>query len=365
MKKIIISLGILLVFFISYSSMGCTDFRLTAKDGTVFITRSLEFAQDLQSNLRNSLRERLFTNTTPNGKAGLSWKAKYGYLYIDAMNQDVVSDGINEKGLSFEYLYLPGETQYQNIPSGQEKNAVGYAHFGDWVLGNFQTVDEVRQALTSIYVYSEKIPGLGDIVFPVHAAIYDPSGKSIIVEFIAGKMKIHDNPLGILTNTPTYDWHMTNLRNYINLSPINPKPVVTNGLVFPSMGQGTGMSGLPGDASPPSRFVKATALLLSVQQPLDARGALNLSQHIINNFDIPLGFVRASEHNTMIYDTTQWVVFKDLTHKIFYYRTYNNLNLKSISLDKINFAKDAKVLKMPLAQVEKIEEITEQFNNYK
>src|SRR5690349_17346084 len=106
MKVYFYLIGIVVAALLSInSSFACTDFRLTAKDGTVLITRSMEYALDLKSNLRSSPRGRFFTTTAADGSNGLSWKAKYGYLFLDAMNFDIVTDGINEQGLSFEALY--------------------------------------------------------------------------------------------------------------------------------------------------------------------------------------------------------------------------------------------------------------------
>ncbi len=198
----------------------CTDFKLQAKDGTILITRSMEFAPDLKSNLRSSQRGRHFANIIDN-KPGLSWKSLYGYLYVDGFGLDASFDGINEAGLTFEYLYLPNETQYQTVPKGKEQQAIPYMYFGDWVLSNFKTVDEVKQALNQVFVVSLIVPQLGNAVLPAHASIYDASGRGIVVEFYNNQINVSDN-LGIMTNSPKYDWHVTNLRNYLNLSADNP-----------------------------------------------------------------------------------------------------------------------------------------------
>lgn len=345
----------------SIAAFACTDFRLTATDGAVLITRTMEFSQDVNSNLRSSPRQRQFTMTTPDGKAGLAWQSKYGYLYLDGFNQDFTVDGMNEQGLSFEYLLLPGETRYQDIPAGQEDHALGYLHFGDWVLGNFKNVDQVREALKNIYVYQQTLPALGDVLFPVHAAIHDASGKSLVVEFVNGKMQVYDNKIGVMTNAPTFDWHLTNLRNYINLSPVTPKPIKAEGITFAATGQGAGMKGLPGDISPPSRFVKVAIMLQTVLPSANSSEALNMAQHIINNVDIPLGFVRMPENGAITNESTQWTIFKDLTHKIFYYRTYGDSSLRAVTLADIDFSAQAKPLKMPIAQDQSIEDMTEQF----
>ncbi len=335
---------------IASNAYSCTDFKLTAKDGAVLITRSMEFGVDMKSNLRTSTKDRSFTTTNPDGKPGLTWKAKYGYLYLDGFNQDFAIDGMNEAGLSFEYLYLPGETQYQTVPADHENQGISYLRLGDWALSNFSSVAEVRQALANIYVFEEKLPSVNNMVFPLHAAITDASGDSIIVEFVGGKMNIYDNKIGILTNSPQYPWHLTNLRNFLNLSPYVPEPITANGMTFAATGQGSGMVGLPGDFSPPSRFVKIASLLKTAYQASDAISALILAEHIINNVDIPLGTVRSRDQNGKdMAEWTQWVVFKDLKNKVFYYRSYDNLTLGYIEFSKLNFAADAKRLQMPIA----------------
>lgn len=351
---------------LSQNAQACTDFELTANDGTVLITRSMEFAPDLKSNILTSSRDRSYNTTLPDGKAGMSWRSKYGYLFADGLNMGVAIDGMNEKGLSFEYLYLPGETEYQSVPAGKNKNALPYDYFGDWVLGNFQSIDEVRKALNDVYVTNAKISQVPNVIFPLHAAIYDANGKSIIVEFVKGKMNIYDNNVGILTNCPTYDWQITNLRNYLSLSPYTPNPITVNGITYAATGQGSGMIGLPGDTSPPSRFVKVAVLKKTALPTKDANEVLNLAEHIINTVDIPLGSVRAKQASGPdSNELTQWVVFKDLTHKLFYYRTYNNMTLHSIDMTKIDFSPDAKQLKMPMDNGPNVQDMTQQFEQQK
>lgn len=348
MRKPLMVSAVVAALTLATASQACTDFKLTAKDGTILITRSMEFGQDLQSNLRSSPRGRQITTTTPNNLPGMSWKAKYGYLYVDGFGVDASFDGMNETGLTFEYLYLPGETQYQDIPAGKDAQAIPYSLFGDWVLANFKTIDEVKEALNGVYVSNQVIPQLNGATLPAHASIYDSSGKGIVVEFYNNKINVYDN-IGVMTNSPKYDWHVTNLRNFINLSPNNPDPISKNGMTFSSTGQGSGAVGLPGDASPPSRFVKISFMSTYVDQAPDATGLINVAQHMINNVDLPSGYVRAVENGQTSSDITEWVVFKDVTHKTFSYRTYNDMTIRSISMDKIDFSENAPLLKMPLS----------------
>ena len=182
---------------------------------------------------------------------------------------------------------------------------------------------------------------------PAHASIYDASGKGIVVEFYNDKINVYDN-MGVMTNSPKYDWHVSNLRNYINLSANNPSPVTKDGIIYTGTGQGSGAIGLPGDASPPSRFVKIAFMIANVYAVQNAHDLVNLATHIINNVDLPAGVIRAVDNGTTVTDTTQWVVFKDVTHKVFYYRTYTDLTLRSVDMEKIDFSKNAVRLKMPL-----------------
>lgn len=345
-------------------ALACTDFQLKASDGTVLISRSMEFSADMKSNLRSSPRGRAFATTAPNGKPAMTWKATYGYLYVDSMDQDFAVDGMNEQGLAFEYLYLPGETTYQTVPDGKESQSLPYLYLGDWILSNFKTTAEVKQALTDKFIFAQPLAALQNAVFPVHAAIHDANGNGIVVEFVNGKMNVYDF-MGILTNSPIYPWQVTNLRNYLNLSPYSPSPITANGITYAATGQGAGMVGLPGDTSPPSRFARIAFLAKYSYPTNNASDLLNLSQHLINNVDIPSGAVRAKENGKEVAETTQWVVFKDLTHKIFYYRTYNDMTIRSVAMDQVNFADNAPALKMPLLAPPYVMDVSKQFLNSK
>ncbi len=349
------------LFFIPCATLACTDIRVTAQDGTILVARSLEFALNFHSNLRTSPRGRVFKVIAPDGKPSLSWTTKYGYVGLDGLGLDIIMDGMNEEGLTFEELLFPGYAQYASITPENEKQALPYLAFGDWILGNFKTVDEVRQALSTVSLYVNKIPSLGDTTFPLHYAMTDASGKSIVVEYVKGQMHVYDNTLGVMTNSPSYDWQTTNILNYTRLSPLNPPTVKAQGIIYAVTGQGYGMIGLPGDISPPSRFVKSSVLLNVAIPAPDAAGALNLAEHIMNNVDVLRGEAREPQSGDYVDDITQWVVFKDITHKVFYFRTYGDMNVRAVSLSKLNLAKDAPRLKMPIARPAQIQDLTDEF----
>lgn len=365
MKKLLFFCIAIIVSLLSFPLFACTDFRLTANDGTILVTRSMEFSTPFNSNLRTTPIGTSFTTTTPDGKAGMTWKNQYGYAYLDGMNENYAIDGMNTQGLSFEALLFPSEAQYQTVPAGQENQGLPYIMLGDWILGNFKTVDEVRNAIGSVYLYAQTIPGMGNVIFPLHFSIFDKSGKGIVLEYTNGKLTIYDN-IGVMTNSPTYSWQINNLRNYVNLSPYNPSPIVESGLTYVGTGQGSGMVGLPGDSTPPSRFVKIALLMRSAFKANTATDELNLAQHIMNNVDIPIGTIRGKQANAPdVTDQTQWVIFKDLTHSVIYYRTYADTTLHKVDLSQIDFSAGAKALKMPIADSQYVIDQTSQFKDQK
>src|SRR5579872_4469767 len=126
---------------------GCTDFVVQSMDGSFVNGRSLEFALDLQSKIKVFPRKQRMVSLAPGQKSGLSWVSKYGYLGVTPLGMNFSFDGMNEAGLSFGYLWLPGVTQYPTVAPQELKSALDFIDFGGWALGNFATVAEVKEAL--------------------------------------------------------------------------------------------------------------------------------------------------------------------------------------------------------------------------
>src|SRR3984893_7212460 len=180
--------------------------------------------------------------------------------------------------------------------------------------------------------------------------VHDASGKSIVIEYVGGKLNVYDNPLGVFTNSPAFDWHMTNLRNYVNFSMTNVPAVKLGSVTLEPFGQGSGMLGLPGDFTPPSRFVRAVAFSQSVLPSKTGNGAVLEAFHILNQFDIPKGASREHEkdaHGNVLADYTLWTSASDLKTKRYYFRTYDNSQIRMLDLMKMDLdAKD--IVKMSI-----------------
>jgi choloylglycine hydrolase len=320
-------------------ALACTDARVIAVDGSVVSARSMEFAPALHSRLVVRPRNSGLESPAPNGARGLNWTGKYGYVYMDAFDLDVVADGLNEAGLGFGALYLPSFAVYETVAPANNTKAVSNLHIGAWILSQFATVEEVKAALPTIHVWGEPLAVFGNDYVPLHFVVHDAQGKSAVLEWVGGKLTVYDNTIGVLTNSPTYDWHMNNLRNYVNLSPDNSKPVKVGGVTYAANGLGSGLLGLPGDPTPPSRMVQTAVALNAAFRPKDANGALVLGQKLMNRVDLPAGLSRDAGSDES--DTTQWVVFRDHGNRVYYFRTYNDMTLQAVDLKKLDFTAGA------------------------
>lgn len=317
-------------------AIACTDVRIMARDGSAFSVRTMEFAEDLKSNAVIVPRGLKVTSPGPKGD-GLTWTSKYGFIGMNALGEALYNDGLNEKGLGIGALYLPGETEYQTVADGDAAKALSNVSLPAWVLGNFDSVDEVRDALGKVVVWGEPIPQLGSFA-PLHYVVTEPSGKSIVIEYVDGKLQVYDNKVGVLTNSPTYPWHIQNLRNYVNLTAVNTAPIKVGKTTYAGTGQGSGLHGIPGDPTPPSRFVMAAATSYLADKPKDATEALILAMHLIDRVDIPRGLVRDyADGGKPVGDYTQWTVFRDHANKVYYWRGYNDPSLKAIDLKTADF----------------------------
>ena len=189
--------------------------------------------------------------------------------------------------------------------------------------------------MKSIVVVPTPAPGLGSpqgAVAGAHFFVQDKSGKSIVIEPVDGTLKVHDAPLGIMTNAPTYDWHMTNLQNYINLSVKDVEGAKLGPVTLPAFGSGSGLHGIPGDFTPPSRFVRAAIYGQSAAPNDTAEDAVLSLFHILNQFDIPKGSVQSSAVGGTVDEITEWTSVADLKNLRWYFRTFADQSIRMVDL---------------------------------
>jgi choloylglycine hydrolase len=225
-----------------------------------------------------------------------------------------------------------------------------------YLLSNCADVKEAVAAVKSIRVGSVVQKDLGTVP-PCHFMVADVHGQYVVLEYVNGQLNIHDDPLGVITNAPSFDWHLTNLRNYVNLSVTNVPPIAISGIKFGGLGQGSGMLGLPGDFTPPSRFVRAVAFTQSALPVATAHDGVLQAFHILNQFDIPKGAARGVEHGKTVADYTLWTSASDLKNLRYHFRTFANSRIRMADLKKMNL--DAKeVVTVPMSGPEEIDDLS-------
>jgi len=204
-KSALFFLAWLLGMLATGSSTACTVFSMKAKDGNITIARSMEFGVDLHYDFIVVPRNHSFLSPSPVSKTGIQWKTKYGYLGVASMGMDVgVSDGMNEQGLAVSVLWYEQNTEYQSVAPTDSARALAQMMYPDWALGNFSTVDEVRQATGQVKVFNYSDTAKMKGTLTVHFIVYDARGGCIVVEYDQGVCHIYDNPLGIMTNAPHF-----------------------------------------------------------------------------------------------------------------------------------------------------------------
>jgi len=335
-------LALVIPSFFYESASACTSIALAAGDGTVVYGRTMEWgAFDLNSRVAIIPRGYQLQGHTPDGKPGLNWKARYGVVGLDALEKDYITDGMNEKGLVVGVLYLPGFAEFQPYDPALASISMGSAEFANYVLTEFATVDEVREGLKKIRVVPVPEPALGGPA-PLHLMVIDRSGKAIVVQYLKGELKIFDNPLRVLTNSPSFDWHMTNLRNYINLSAVALPAKKIEDLDFKPIGAGSGFLGIPGDYTPPSRFVRAVAYSQTARKTPDGPETVYEVFRILDNFNLPLGSAEGPDARPELLkgmrSSTIWTSAADTKNLIYYYHTQHNRKVRMIDLKKIDFS---------------------------
>ena len=329
----------------------CTGISLTAKDGSKIIARTMEWGGfKLESHLVLVPRGYTHQAVTPDGNDGMKIKAKYGYTAICVLDYNFAAEGVNEKGLMGELFYFPGYGETEKYDPKKKATSITDAQFLDWVLANFATIDEMVEALDDIHFVS-----YGHGFQSTHFRIADPSGRQVVVEYYDGKFHIHENKIGIITNSPSFDWHMTNLNNYVNIFAGSNEPrEIVPGVSLKALGAGSAGFGLPGDLTPPSRFVRAAFYVHSAVQQETGHKSVMQAFQILNNFDLPLGAEfrnKETEKHPNILSATQWTTSIDLNSMKFYYRTEWNSTIRCVDLKTINFAK-ANYQVLPLDKVE-------------
>lgn len=364
---------LLLASALMKGSLGCSYFELntTGAGKEVVIGRTMELEKVLNiSDWRLQVEPRDgMLDFGGNATLLHQGPAKHGFIGIVVNSpfdfaQDFVLEGMNEKGLTCS-LQSQYRAEYQSGENRGNKLFVFTPLFCRWVLANFETVDQVRNAILNEVVVSNSI---GSLHLPTalgfHWALADASGGSIVVEYERGEPKVYSNLVGVLTNDPFYPWHVENLNTYnwmaasadqnaraglfaVDVGDLLPGQTMiqeheSDPAVVPfNENHGFNMGGIPGDASPRSRFVRAFFLRQISQfnsAPEGIDGWYSLAQAILNNLFIPLGSTGPDRASGLVKsDHSSWATLRVPQTRFFAFRSYLDMQWKVVDLKRLDF----------------------------
>lgn len=311
----------------------CTGIRFTSADGQMYFGRNLDWCQQFGQKVV----------VTPAG-------FKVDYAYLDAaptkhaiIGMAVVLDGFplyfdcgNSSGLACGGLNFPGYAQYADGPISGKTNVAAY-EFPLWICSQFETVDQVEKALADVAIVS-KSPGGGYGVSLLHWIIADAQ-RSIVVEYMPDGMHVFHDEVDVLTNQPTFDWHMENLRNYMNCESRYVPEVTWDARKLVPFGGGASMRGIPGDYYSPSRFVKVA--YLNANYPKKSTEPENVVRlfHTLGNVSMVEG---ASQMENGQFEYTLYTGCFSAQTQNYYYCEYEQWQIKYARLaDYANASPDA------------------------
>lgn len=303
----------------------CTAITLQSPDGDVLFGRTMDFSYPISPSFFAVFKGHTWSNALRTHRI----QNRYSFL---GTGQDLppvrFADGVNEAGFAAAALYFPGFAQYDAPEADGGAPTIASTELVGFLLGLCASVEEAVSLLSALRIVGLEDP-VTHSVAPLHWILTDRSGACKVVEKTAAGLEILDNPIGVLTNSPGLPWHLANLRNYLHLSPAQQNSAHWGPLMLTPFGQGAGALGLPGDFTPPSRFVRAAYLKAHAAVPAGGAEAVVPFFHLLENVSIPKGIVVTDRGES---DYTQYAICMDLSAPACFFKTYDNPQLRAVPL---------------------------------
>lgn len=299
----------------------CTTIGFSYNNGQVF-GRTLELGMVLDNKVLYIPKGKKKIKTS-----GEDISSKYKTLGSAFYDIASFGDGINEHGLMGSNNFFPG---YASFSKNEKENMINTntPNAFDYLLTSSKDIAEVKEEAKKLNLLAEMD---GEAAMENHFFFMDAKGKTVVLEPKNGQLIAYDNPYGVLTNAPSFPWHTENLKNYINLRAENKKETLVNGNKIIQFGEGTGMLGLPGDFTPPSRFIRAAYYISNTNKEMERISAILQGFRILSQFDIPKGaIIDPDEGHT---DETLYTSIMDTDKLSYHVKNHNHINLQNFYLD--------------------------------
>ncbi len=244
-------------------------------------------------------------------------------------NYPLYYDAINEKGLAMAGLNFVDNAFYQQ--KNKDKINITQYEFIQWILCQCTSVNEAIELIQKMNFlnapFNDKLP-----IAKLHWMVADKN-KAVVVESMRDGIKIYDNPIGVLTNNPPFDFQLFSLNNYMNLSAKPPKNNFSKKLDLNQYSLGMGAIGLPGDFSSQSRFIRSSFVKINSISECNEQESVNQFFHILNSVEQPKGCCDLGDEN---YEITLYSSCCNTDQGIYYYTTYENHQITAINMHNEN-----------------------------
>lgn len=300
----------------------CTSLTYENSQGDHFLSRTMDFAFELGGQPIFMPR-----NQSIQGDAG-EFTTKYGFVGAGRnLKHYIFVDGVNEFGLGAAALYFSQYAKYVK-EAAADKLGIAPHDLVAWVLGNAQSVADLRKLIQKVQLVDVPVSLLG-LTTPLHFIFSDLTGETTVLEATSDDLHLIDDPVGVMANSPQLSWHLQNLSTYGTLVASQRPLHDYEGFELATQGPGTGALGMPGDYTSPSRFVRTVFNKHYSQPTADTPTTLNLLQHLMDSVTIPKG-VKLKDDGAS--DYTQYRGYMALDDRAYYMEPYDNLELQGVKM---------------------------------
>jgi penicillin V acylase-like amidase (Ntn superfamily) len=305
----------------SPSAWSCSRAIYEGPNGTVVTVRSNDWWGSQGTHLW--MYPRGLQRDGAGGPGTLTWTSKYGSVAASGWDLSTI-DGLNEKGLAANMLYL-AESDYGTPAANETRKPISISIWGQYALDNFATVAEAVEALRKEPIYIATVGTPDGHKGTAHLSLSDPSGDSAVFEYILGKLVIHHGKnYKVMTNSPPFDQQLA-LDAY-----------------WRTIG---GATMLPGTNRAADRFVRASYYMGAVKKTDDTNEALATALSVIRNVSVPVGISTPGAPNIA---ATQWRTMSDHKNKVYYFESAFSPYLLSVNLAKLDFSQGVPTRKLTL-----------------
>jgi choloylglycine hydrolase len=292
------------------SALACTRVLWNSPDNQVLVGRTQDWTEKANSAFR--IYPRGIERVGAVAENPHKWTSKYGSLVITGYDL-ATHEGVNEKGLSAQILYLAGESDYGKRDPKLE--GIGVTQWVQYFLDNFATVAEAVEAQKSFKFQIDSLILPNGFPTLVHLSLSDKTGDSAVIEYIAGQPKVyHDRRFTVMTNEPTYDKQIENLKQYRTFGGDKP---------------------LPGERTPSDRFVRAAYYASGLPKPANQDEAAAFMFSVIRNVSVPFGKGDPDKPNV---SSTIFRSVHDLTGQRYYFESTYAPNVVWVDMSKLDFS---------------------------